>query len=330
MQLIMDPRWNGPHGIGRFGREVLARISHTPLEMKGKPLDLLDPVRLNRHLKRQPQAVFFSPGFNPPAGRPCPFFFTLHDLIHLDSKEESGPLKRLWYEIVVRPALERSEGIFTVSEFSKGRILDWSGMDPDKITVVGNGVGPEFTPEGPRWDKARRPYFLYVGNHKPHKNSQGLVEAFSRSGLSRDFDLVLTGQPNPAMTRCLAHLPEGNALRFLGKIEDFELAALYRSAQSLILPSWIEGFGLPLIEAMASGTPVISSNRTALPEIGGDAALYFDPSEPESLVAALHRFQDPEQSQPYRRLGIERARLFRWEQVSARIQKRLQKALPPA
>lgn len=324
----MDRRWVGPHGIGRFALEVSARIQAKSLDLSGRPLDLLDPFRLNHHLRKIPGAVFFSPGFNPPQGRPCPFFITIHDLIHLDFPEESSPLKRLWYEVVIRPALSRAQGVFTVSEFSRDRISEWAGIDPSAITVLGNGVGPEFSPEGPAWAHAQRPYFLYVGNHKPHKNTDGLITAFANSGLSEDFDLVLTGTPDLRILRSPDVRKLENRVRFLGSIPDGELSALYRSALALVLPSWIEGFGLPLIEAMASGTPVISSNRAALPEIGGDAALYFDPEDAESLEAALWRFSDPKESLPYRVRGLSRARIFDWGKIGTVLESTLLEAEP--
>ena len=317
MTLLMDRRWEGPHGIGRFATEIAQRLPHESLPLAGRPLDLWDPLRLKTALSRHPQALFLSPGFNPPLGRPCPFFLTLHDLIHL-----SSPIRRLWYDGVIRPALKRADGVFTVSEFSKRGILEWSGLEPHQITVVGNGVSNVFTPEGPTY-QAPRPYFLAVGNPKPHKNLEALIRAFVRSGLGEDRDLRLTGPPSPELLRRLPDSKLQDGIHFEGRVTELQLAALYRGAIALVLPSRMEGFGLPLIEAMASGTAVIASDRGALPEIGGNACRYVDPDREESLVEALRAFVDPTVRAPFVALGLVRAKDFHWDGVAARIQQRL-------
>ena len=319
MPLIIDQRWEGPHGIGRFAREVASRIPHQPLALSGKPLHPLDPFKLHRALRKNPENTFFSPGFNPPWGRPCPFFFTIHDLIHLEVPKESGVLKRLFYEALIRPALKQAEAIFTVSEFSKSRIAEWGRVPPEKIIVVGNGVSQNFTPEGERWQGTHRPYFLYVGNHKPHKNTRGLIEAFGQSGVHKAMDLLLTGFPTPELEALVASRSLVGSVKFLGLVDELSLAALYRGTRALVLPSWYEGFGLPLVEAMACGAPILSSNRTSLPEIGGDAVRYFDPVQPESLVEGLRLLEAEDRSDMLRDKGIERAKAFNWDQVATRI-----------
>lgn len=316
MTVIIDRRWEGPHGIGRFAREVAARIPHQPLPLTGKPLHPLDPLRLNWKLRRHSKTSFFTPGFNPPWGKPCRFYFTIHDLIHLEIREESSAAKRAFYELIIRPALRNAEAVFTVSEFSKARIVDWGKVSPEKIIVAGNGVSPIFCPEGDRWKGTDRPYFLYVGNHKPHKNIQGLIEAFGRSGLQHEMDLLITGSPTSCLKNLITAFHLEDFVKFLGVVDEPCLASLYRGTRGLILPSWYEGFGLPLAEAMASGAPVLASNRASLPEIGGQAARYFDPGDIESLIAGLGELAQPEASLPFRAAGLERARLFCWNQVS--------------
>ena len=324
MPLIIDQRWEGPHGIGRFAREVASRIPHQPLPLSGKPLHPLDPFKLHRALQKNPSNMFFSPGFNPPWGRPCPFFFTIHDLIHLEVPEESGVLKRLFYEALIRPALKQAEAVFTVSEFSKSRIAEWGRISSEKIIVVGNGVSPSFTPEGDSWQGTHRPYFLYVGNHKPHKNTRGLIEAFEQSEAYQSMDLLLTGFPTPELEALVASRSLAGSVKFLGLVDELSLAALYRGTRALVLPSWYEGFGLPLVEAMASGAPVLSSNRTSLPEIGGDAVRYFDPGQPETLVEGLRQFEAEEASDTLRDKGLEQAKRFNWDQVATRIRTTLE------
>lgn len=284
----------------------------------GAPVDPWDPIRLGHYLSVTKPAHFFSPGYNAPLGRPCPFSFTLHDLIHLEVPEERSPAKSAYYRWIVRPAMGQASVIFTVSEHARQSIAAWANLDPDRIVLAGNGVSADFHPTGEVW-RHDRPYLLYVGNQKPHKNVEGLVEAFAASGLDRDFDVLLTGSLSPAMVRALTRTRMSERIKALGLVPESALPALYRGARALVMPSRHEGFGLPLIEAMASGTPVLSSNRTSLPEVGGDAVGYFDPDDQESFVAGLRALRDDGWLAELRERGLKRAGLFRWEAVAARV-----------
>jgi glycosyltransferase involved in cell wall biosynthesis len=323
MRLLFDDRWLGPHGIGRFAAEVAARCPMTPLGLGGKPLSLLDPALLTLALSRARPGHFFSPGFNAPLGRPCPFSLTLHDLIHLDEPAESSAAKRIYYRHVILPALGRASTVFTISEYSRRRIAEWSGLEASRIRVVGLGVGPEFTPEGPV-RVHERPYLLYVGNHKPHKNVDGLLRAFAASGLAADLDLLLTGTLAPGLLDTARGLRISARLHGLGLVPEGELPALYRGARALVMPSFYEGFGLPVIEAMACGTPVLSSNRTALPEAGGDAAAYFEPYQEDSFIEGLRGLTDDARLAELRARGLRRAGQFDWNAVAGRVMQGLQ------
>ncbi len=316
--IVFDSRWIGPHGIGRFAAEVSKRCGLEPLALGGHPLDVMDPWRLRQVLLSQQPSHFFSPGFNAPLGRPCSFSFTVHDLIHLEVQAERSFAKSIYYECVVKPALRNSAVVFTVSEYSRERILDWSGVASDKVVVVGNGVDAVFSPDGERWQN-RRPYLLYVGNQKPHKNVEAFVTAFAASKLAEDFDVLLTGALSESVARTVVLYGLEDRVRALGLVAEVDLPALYRGAYALVMPSRYEGFGLPLVEAMASGVPVLCSNRTSLPEVGGDAVEYFEPDNFESFLFGLERITVTEIREKRIALGLERAKQFQWSNVATRV-----------
>lgn len=318
MSIFFDDRWSGPHGIGRFATEVSKRCRFEPLELEGKPLDLMDPWRLRWALLSLRPKHFFLPGFNAPLGRPCSFSLAVHDLILLEVEAERSFAKSLYYQWVVKPALNNAAIVFTVSDYSRGRIIEWSGISPNKVICVGNGVDSAFSPEGDRWENPR-PYLLYVGNQKPHKNVEGLVAAFAASDLKDDFDLLLTGALSDSVAQTISTHGLKDRVRTLGLVAEADLPVLYRSAYAVVMPSRYEGFGLPLLEAMASGTPVLSSNRTSLPEVGGDAVAYFDPDDLDSFVSGLNSLVDQDICNRLRSAGLERAKQFSWDQVAARL-----------
>lgn len=317
-QVVFDSRWIGPHGIGRFASEVSSRAGFKPIDVAGRPLDLTDPWRLRQALLHPRPEHFFSPGFNAPLGKPCSFSLTLHDLIHLEVKAERSIAKSLYYDLVVKPALKNSKVVFTVSEYSRGRIMDWSGISSDKVVCVGNGVDVAFSPEGDRW-QSMRPYLLYVGNQKPHKNVEGLVKAYAASRLSKNLDLLLTGPIGDSVRDAALKSGVENQVVGLGLVPEADLPRMYRGAFAVVMPSLYEGFGLPVVEAMASGVPVLSSNRSSLPEVGGDAVMYFDPDDFESFVFGLEQISVDEIRQRLIKSGLQRAKIFQWDKVASRV-----------
>ncbi len=314
--LVFDARWVGPHGIGRYASEISRRCQMQPLPLGGRAVDPWDPLRLYRCLSVAQPAHFFSPGFNVPLGRPCPFSLTLHDLIHLEVPEERTAAKTAYYQWVVRPATSKASVVFTGSEHARERLINGLGVPSERIVVAGHGVSEAFAPGGGVWPH-ERPYLLYVGNQKPHKNVPALIEAFAVSGLGKDFDLLLTGRFAPAVAQAMERFRIGERVQALGLVPEPELPALYRGARAVVMPSRYEGFGLPLIEAMACGTPVLSSNRTSLPEVGGDAVRYFDPDDRDAFVAGLRDIVSDTARADLVGRGLRRAQRFHWDRVAS-------------
>ncbi len=319
-RILVDSRWAGGHGIGRFAGEVLSRLpGAAPVEVAGQPLSMLDPWRLARAIRRAGPDVYFSPGFNPPAGRPAPFVFTIHDLIHLSCRQEASLVKRAYYRHIVRPAARRAFRVLTVSDYSKRQIVQWARVPADHVVVVGNGVGGAFCPDGPR-HQANGPYLLHVGNHKPHKNIPRLLQAFARLAGKSDLQLILTGECDYGLAGLIDRLSLTGRVTFAGQCDDNAISAYYRGARALVLPSTCEGFGLPVIEAMACGTPVIAANVASLPEVAGDAALLVDPTDPAAIASTIEQLlASGALAADLAGRGLARAANFTWDRTAARV-----------
>jgi glycosyltransferase involved in cell wall biosynthesis len=317
--LLCDARWAGSHGIGRFASEVLRRLpEHRQLARGPKPLSAADPLWLACQVAARRPRLYFSPGFNPPPLGSTPFVFTIHDLIHIQVPAEATLAKHLYYRLVVKPACRRARRVLTVSEYSRAQILRWADVQPERVVNVGNGVGPPFEPEGPR-RQTGSPYVLYVGNSRPHKGLLNLLLAF-RGIAYPDLRLVLAGRLSAEIGRRADSLGIGHRTEIIDAPSDEDLACLYRGARLLVLPSLVEGFGLPALEAMACGTPVIASRAAALPEVVGEAGALVDPLD----VAAIQREMESvlgsaERQAAMRAKGIERARQFTWDKVAAKV-----------
>lgn len=319
-RILFDQRWIGCHGIGRFASEVSGRLGGIEfLPAVSKPLHMWDSLWTSAMITLKRPDVYFSPGFNPPLFSSRPFVFTIHDLIHLNCSDETSFSKKIYFNGLVRPACQRAEFILTVSEFSRSEIIDWSDVAPSKVVNVGCGVGECFTPDGPPPPDEGR-YLLYVGNLKPHKNLPRLLEAFSRSGLAARVRLIMAGNPSPLMKRNISSLQLEKQVVFTGELADDELARYYRGALALVLPSLYEGFGLPALEAMACGTPVVASRVTSIPEVVGDAALFIHPEDTGQIAEAMRTVVNDDLLREQLSIsGLERARQFSWQATADKI-----------
>ena len=233
---------------------------------------------------------------------------TLHDLQHRDLPELfSGPrgiFRRYGYDRAAQSAV----AVIVPSEFVRARALERLDLEPERVHVVPHGVEHALFSPG---EELREPFLLYPARPWPHKNHARLLEAFAllRAELP-DLRLVLTG----GGLESLGALPEG--AESLGEVRAEELASLYRTAACLVFPSLYEGFGLPPLEAMASGCPVAAANAGAIPEVCGDAAVYFDPHDSRAIANGVR--ETLALADELRVLGITRAGGFTWEESARR------------
>jgi len=325
--MFADQRWIGQHGIGRFARHVLAGLNYRPISLSSNPAAPLDSWFLSRALSElKHDDLFFSPGYNTPLFCRSPFVFTIHDLSHVYCPEISSPLLRLYYATVMKRACGRAARIVTVSEFTKKQIIDWSGVSPEKVLNVGCAVDPEYQPDGDSYGLPFS-YFLSVSNRKRHKNEFRIVEAFARANLDSRTHLVFTGEPAADLVRLIKAHQLLSRVDFIGVVPEAKLPSLYRSAEALIFPSLYEGFGIPILEAMACGTPVVTSNVTAMPEVAGDAALLVDPSSMEQISMAMEQIvTDTSLRRRLREKGPSRAARFSWGTTISTVRRCLEKS----
>lgn len=287
---------------------------------------LAEPVAVRRALARTRFDVFHAPHYVVPLFPPAATVVTVHDLIHLKRPEHATLPKRLYATTMLRRALRSARVVLTVSDAVRRDLAGFAPAQAAKVRVVPNGVEPRFlaTVSGAEVERVRRerglggPYVLFLGNDKPHKNLPGLLGAFVRleeRGLPHRLVLA-GGAPERREARRAAAVAAGieDRLVDLGVVPDADVVPLLAGAAALAMPSFLEGFGLPVLEAQAVGTPVVCSDRGGLPEAGGDAALYADLDDPAALAETLrHLLTDASLAARLSARGRERARAFTWE-----------------
>ncbi len=282
----------------------------------GRPRSLADQFTLPGSIRRLGLRLLHCPDCFAPLASRCRTLVTLHDLISITCRDvltHSVKSKwfrtwRAWLWLQCRAA----SGVVTVSQYSAGDIRRLLGVPAEKIHVIHNGVRlPRAAPAGesPVPPQVNGRLLLYVGRPDPYKNLVGLVRALAiiRQQAGQEVHLVVAGESDeryPQARQEVRSLGLQAAAHFVGHLSDAQMSALYRAADALVFPSFYEGFGLPPVEAMAYGVPVVSSDRTAMPEILGQAALYADPADPASIAAAVLRIlDDPELADSLRRAG---------------------------
>jgi glycosyltransferase involved in cell wall biosynthesis len=262
-----------------------------------------------------------------------PIVVSVHDVSFLEHPDYFTPFRALQLRYTVHRTVKSAARVITVSEFSKRRILSSYRLDEDKVVVLPNGVSSAFRPmpreAAQRWVRTtfglRSPFILTVGDLEPRKNHVGLIRAFEslvRAHPHLPHQLVIVGKENwrASTVRAAAKRSSvADCIHFTGYVSDEGLLRLYGACDLFVYPSFYEGFGLPILEAMACGRAVACSNTSAMPEVADSAAILFDPNSDDEIVLALRDLLlNPELRQRMERLGMQRAATFSWESTAGK------------
>ncbi|MGE3841981.1 MAG: glycosyltransferase family 4 protein [Vicinamibacterales bacterium] len=360
MRIAIDARKLHDFGIGTYVRNLLRQLAHldhdseyvllcrpgdlgvatqlgpnfSAVEVSAKPYSMAEQIAVPHVVHGLGVDVFHTPHYVLPPLVAVPSVVTIHDCIHLMFPQYlPNRLAHLYAKMFLWVAAHRSARVLTVSATSKRDILRFFNVPETKIEVIHNaiddrfGVAPpldEFTRVRERF-QLNRDFILYTGNIKPHKNLERLIDAFHELRL-HGFDqlmLLIIGDElskYPTLRRAVHKHGIHKHVRFLGFVPDQTLAVLYRLAKVFVFPSLYEGFGLPPLEAMASGTPVVTSNISSLPEVAGDAAVLIDPYDVDSIADGLRRaLTDESLREELVSRGLARVRDYSWERSVTRV-----------
>ena len=255
--------------------------------------------------RRDGMQVLHCPTHRAPLRPSVPLVVTFHDLAVLRHPDAFNRWTREYSRRVLPRVAKAATRLIAVSEFTKRELLEVLDVPEDKVRVIPNAVGEPFTAEG---EAAEGDYVLAVSTLEPRKNLPRLVEGYERARLNR-LPLLVAGAAGWGDVRV-----DGDAVRWLGEVGDEELARLYRGARCVAYVSLYEGFGLPVLEAMACGTPVVTAQTDALEEVADGAAVLVDPLDPDAIAAGLNEAID--RRDELRARGLERARAFDWGEVA--------------
>ena len=278
-----------------------------------------------------PLDVFHSPDFVlPPPGRGTRTLVTVHDLSFVRDPASAAPGLRRYLETVVPRSVARADHVIAVSQATRSDLIELYHTPPEKISVVYEGVGAEFRPAADttavraRYGLGQAPFVLAVGTLQPRKNYERLIRAFASAfPAPAEARLVIAGGRGwlyDSIFETVRAVGLAERVLFPGFVPDLDLPALYTAARVLAYPSLYEGFGLPMLEAMACGTPVVASTAACLPEVAGGAALLVPPTDVEALAQALQRaFSDETERGALAARGRARAAQFRWEAAAQQV-----------
>lgn len=347
MKLVIDVRLINSSGIGTYLKNIIPGILHAfdEVSVLGNTAEIqlfdwsknVEIIEFNADIysiKEQIQYPFvvpkcdilWCPHFNVPmfSVKANKIVATIHDVYHLSNNASISYVKKNYAKVLFQNAVRKSKMIFTVSEFSKSEILKYTNANSEKLKVVYCGVNKLQFANPKKESNLKLPenYILYVGNIKPHKNLIVLLKAYA--SFSEEFrlkyPLVFVGKKEGFLTEDnqIQNFIISNNLQkhitFTGYIEDSEIPKIYHEARLFVFLSLYEGFGLPILEALASQTKVISSNAASLPEVGGEAVLYFDPNNYLELAEIIkNNIEDSSTKEFLSAQGEKQLEKFTWE-----------------
>lgn len=357
--ISVDARMIQSSGIGRYLQQVLPQVvRYLPeyqfcllgsvatlsqyewvksanvrvIECEAPIYSLAEQWRLIRKIPANTD-LFWSPHYNIPILYQGRLLVTIHDVLHLAMPELfPGWHKQLYAKGMFQCVAHKADTILVVSAFTQHELLRFISYDIGKMQVIPNGIDPTWLALKGGNPVHSRPYFLYVGNVKPHKNIGSLLRAFDLLKNEIPHDIVIVGRKEGFITGDTDVINEadkiGERIIFTGMIDDGLLQQYFLGAEALIFPSLYEGFGLPPLEAMACGCPVIVSRAASMPEVCGDAALYCDPRQPEDIAKQMCMLlQEQGLRERLRIKGFEQARLFSWEKCGKSVAAVMRKVL---
>lgn len=300
-------------GPGRFVRGLQRELIYMPFS-------------LPRQARRAGVDLLHCPAPLAPTRSAVPLVMTIHDVIAFDHPEWLSRENALRSKLMLPRAMRACARLIVSSDYSRKRIEAVLGIPGDRMDVVPLGVSERFSPGEPTTDVVDRlvgdaPYILTVGTLQPRKNLGGALRAFEQLADSgADHHLVVVGARgwgDDAIVKRLADSPHAERVHLSGRVSDEELVDLYRRAECFAFPTRYEGFGLPILEAMACGTPVITSDRTSLPEVAGDAAVLFDPADQAAFEAKLaDLLASPALRKDLTDKGTKHAAEFTWQRTA--------------
>ena len=350
-ELVIDARGLAS-GIGTYGFNLLSKLSETGLREKTSIIaasklqlqmaefcddviacdapiySLAEQFAVPRYTSKH--TVLHALHYNAPVLHRGPLLVTIHDLTHLvDHNYRNNWRSWLYARPMLSAVVRRADHIFTGTEYVRSCILDRWNVPASKISLMSYGVDEDFTPGDasaarknlPAMGLLNQPYLLFVGNLKPHKNVANLLRAFACLRANERFphQLVIIGDDRHGreqVLRLINALSLTERVHLVCRVSKRELVDFYRAADLVVLPSFQEGFGLPVAEAMACGTPVVCSRAASLPEVGGNAVEYFDPHSPEHMASTIAAILgSTEKRQSMIDLGKHRAKTFTWERT---------------
>lgn len=352
MRIAIDARMIRPgsmHGIARYVYHLLQQLRRIgqnheiviltlpnspllkedwPAHMRPQPVDaswisFKEHWELPKVLREFQIDLFHAPSYVAPIMTPCRMVMTIHDLNHMVLPQFYTPLHQLYYQLVVRSCIKRSQYILTVSNFSKEEIVRNLGLPPEKVFVTYNGVSDKYRPitDESYLEYVRDLYelpdeFIFcLSNNKPHKNVHQLVRAFCHSSIT--IPLVLACPVDRNIIRVAENYGKKHLIYFTKFICDEHLPAVYSMTTLFVYPSTYEGFGLPPLEALSCGAPVVVARSSSLPEVVGDNAIFTNPFDYRAIANALEQgLRNSDLRDKLSRYGVTHAQRFSWQNMA--------------